>query len=111
MVHKSLWCPPQTLEEPRGELPEIPPWPWSKFEHGCSAEEWSSWERRQRERHERDHGVHEWTHGMLGATSNLHRDDCGVGCTDKEVLTAGFIPDGMNYMMVKDVMNLALQLD
>ena len=48
---------------------------------------------------------------MLGATSNLHRDDCGVGCTDKEVLTAGFIPDGMNYMMVKDVMNLALQLD
>ena len=71
--------PPQTSEEPRGELPEVPPWPWSKFEHGCSAEEWSSWERRQRERHERGRAVHERTHGMLGATGSLHREECGGG--------------------------------
>ncbi|CAK9052440.1 unnamed protein product, partial [Durusdinium trenchii] len=32
----------------------------------------------------------------------------GAGGTDREVLTAGFIPDGMNYVKVKDVMALAL---
>ena len=71
--------PPQTLEEPRGELPEIPPWPWSKFEHGRSAEEWSNWEGRQRERHEQGREVHEWTHGRLSATGNPRRDECGGG--------------------------------
>ena len=35
----------------------------------------------------------------------------GAGGTDREVLTAGFIPDGMNYMMVNGVRNLALHLD
>ena len=73
------------------ELPEVPPWPWAKFEHGCSAEEWSSWERRQCERQERGREVHERT--------------------DREVLTAGYIPDGMNYVKVKDVMALALHLE
>ena len=71
--------PPQTLDEPRGELPEIPPWPWSKFEQGRSAEEWSGWERRQRELHERDRGVHKLNYGMLGAAGNLHREGCGGG--------------------------------
>ena len=103
--------PPQTLEEPRGELPEIPPWPWSKFEHGCSAEEWSSWERRHRERHERDQGVHEWTQGMLGVAGNLHRGDCGGGVHRQRGPDRGVYPDGMNYVMVKDGKNLALHLD
>ena len=71
--------PPQTLDEPRGELPEIPPWPWSKFEQGCSAEEWPGWERRQRELQGRDRGVHNLDYGMLGATGNLHREGCGGG--------------------------------
>ena len=31
----------------------------------------------------------------------------GAGGTDREVLTAGFIPDGMNYVKVKDMMTLA----
>ena len=46
---------------------------------------------------------------MLGATGSLHREECGG--TDREVLTAGFIPDGMNYVKMKDAMVLALHLE
>ena len=35
----------------------------------------------------------------------------GAGGADREVLTAGFIPDGMNYMKMKDVMALALHFE
>ena len=35
----------------------------------------------------------------------------GAGGTDREVLTAGCIPDGVNYVRVKDVMALVLHFE
>ena len=35
----------------------------------------------------------------------------GAGCTDMQVLTAGSIPDGMNYVTVKDERDSAPQLE
>ncbi|CAK9018213.1 unnamed protein product, partial [Durusdinium trenchii] len=48
-----------------------------------------------------------WTMGCWGRLETYIGKVVGAGCTDMQVLTAGSIPDGMNYVTVKDKRDLA----
>ena len=104
--------PPPTSEELRSELPEIPPWPWSKFEQGCA-------QRRSGRVGNVDNvnDMNEVVRKVTGLMACWAQPaayivkSVGAGGTDREVLTAGCIPDGVNYVRVKDVMALVLHFE
>ena len=97
--------PPQTLDEPRGELPEIPPWPWSKFEQGRSAGEWSSWERRQRELHHEGcgGGLHRHAGFDRGVYSRWHELCDGEGKGKTGPTSGSTELEGGNWTVVDGV--------
>ena len=58
--------------------------------------------------------IMEYMNGIMGCWGQLEtyiETIVRAGCTDMEVLIAGFIPDGMNYVTVKDERDSAPQLE